>query len=419
MPSIYKHTRGNTRYWIAVFSDETGRQRHRSTKTVNRAEAMACAERFQRLADKVRKQCEKTGENHTPNSGLILESFLAAAQKLNEGSFTEHDGREVINQILRASGRTPHGTATVRSFLLDWAASKAISRTSGTATRYRHTVESFIGFLGARADQSITSVSPQDVQKFRDLQLGEGKSATTANMVVKTIRIPLNLARRQGLILTNPAEAVDMIEAEGAERDVFSPKQIQQLLKAADTEWKGMILVGACAGLRIGDAAKLTWENIDFETMMLRYSPAKTSKGGKRRFVEAPILHDLEEYLLNLRVSERVMESPVFPRLSKKPVSGVAGLSQLFLALMEEAGVDKKTIVTRAKGSKGRSFNALTFHSLRHTFISTMANIGVAEEIRMKISGHTSDVHKRYTHHERTTLKRSLEKFPSYTGGKA
>jgi hypothetical protein len=37
-------------------------------------------------------------------------------------------------------------------------------------------------------------------------------------------------------------------------------EQIQQLLRQANIEWMGMILLGLHAGLRLNDAANLTWE---------------------------------------------------------------------------------------------------------------------------------------------------------------
>lgn len=43
-----------------------------------------------------------------------------------------------------------------------------------------------------------------------------------------------------------------------------------------------------------------------------------------------------------------------------------------------------------------------------------MANRGVSKELRMKLSGHKSGVHERYTHHELDALRREIEKVPSF-----
>jgi hypothetical protein len=44
--------------------------------------------------------------------------------------------------------------------------------------------------------------------------------------------------------------------------------------------------------------------------------------------------------------------------------------------------------------TKGRAFSALTFHRL-HSFVTHLANSGVDDEMRMKLTGHTnSKVHE-------------------------
>lgn len=418
MASVYQHTRGNTPYWIAVYTDENGKQRHRSTRTKNREEATTIARRFQRTADKLRSAKERAGETGTKNRDLILESLVVATQKALDGTFTEHDARETLNRILEATGQGKLDSVTARTFLMSWADSKAISKSGGTAKRYRHTAETFLAHLGRKADNGITTILPRDIETFRDLQLKEGKSHATANMVVKTLRIPFNLARRQGIILTNPAEAVDLLRSDGLSRDAFTQEQLSSLLKCKDIEWRGLILLGACAGLRLGDASRLTWKSIDLEKKVIRFQPQKSMGKANSKPLEVIMLPDLEDYILALPVKNHAHDAPLFPRLSKLPVSGVGGLSLKFSELMDSIGIERETLRERKKGSKGRSFFNLGFHSLRHTFVSFMANTGVPEEIRMKLAGHTSNVHQRYTHLEIETLRNALQEFPRLLGDK-
>jgi len=62
-----------------------------------------------------------------------------------------------------------------------------------------------------------------------------------------------------------------------------------------------------------------------------------------------------------------------------------------------------------------RNFTNRTFHSLRHSFNSALANAGVTEEVRMKLSGHSSKaMNTRYTHLEVGTLKRAMTSLPLF-----
>jgi len=81
---------------------------------------------------------------------------------------------------------------------------------------------------------------------------------------------------------------------------------------------------------------------------------------------------------------------------------------------MRAAGIDPGT----DKGKGSRRFSKLTFHSLRHSFNSHLADAGVPEELRMKLTGHKSrDVHQRYTHQQLATLKDAVDKLNAVTGG--
>jgi integrase len=52
-------------------------------------------------------------------------------------------------------------------------------------------------------------------------------------------------------------------------------------------------------------------------------------------------------------------------------------------------------------------------HSLRHSFASMLADAGIAEDVRRKLTGHSSSlVHAKYSHHT-TALKTAIELLPT------
>ena len=359
---------------------------------------------------------KSTGQTERNKALEVCVAWERAARLAKEGNFTEDASRKILAHIGELAGVEAVQNISAGEFLKQWTESKEVTKASGTAKRYKHTIEAFLEHIGeARQTKSLASIKSADIAFFRDLQIKEGKSPATANMVVKTLRIPLNLARKQGLILTNPAEAVDLLPAEQGERQTFSREQIKALLEVTkqETEWRGLILFGACHGLRLGDAAKLTWENINAERRSLVFFPQKTSHGPKRRAEEYPLHPDVETYISELKTEDNP-KAPLFPSLNEMRLSGAGGLSLRFRKIMHKAGIFTEGEDEKRKKGKGRRFFELGFHSLRHTAISEQANQGVSKEIRMKLSGHKSDVHERYTHHELEALRKELGKVPSF-----
>jgi len=129
----------------------------------------------------------------------------------------------------------------------------------------------------------------------------------------------------------------------------------------------------------------LTWEDIDLERGIIQFvEQKKRAKKGNKKF-QSVILPELEEYLRELLVSKKPEPSePLFPKLSKTGISGDTGLSETFIEMVEAAGIEQKKTIRATEGGKGRNFNALTFHSLKHTFISLMANNGVRRNFGRK-----------------------------------
>jgi integrase len=78
-----------------------------------------------------------------------------------------------------------------------------------------------------------------------------------------------------------------------------------------------------------------------------------------------------------------------------------------------ERGKIKGQLLRDATG-EGRSQSSLSFHSLRHSFNSALANAGVSQEIRQKLTGHASaEMNAIYTHHKLAPLRAAIGVIPS------
>jgi Phage integrase family len=103
-------------------------------------------------------------------------------------------------------------------------------------------------------------------------------------------------------------------------------------------------------------------------------------------------------------------EECVIPSIAILGCRGKRGLSRQFHQLMHDVDGDRRRVTNPA----GRKFAKRSFHSLRHTFVSDLANSGSNPEIWRKLSGHkTASVHDVYTHFERETLRAAVHAIPS------
>ena len=180
------------------------------------------------------------------------------------------------------------------------------------------------------------------------------------------------------------------------------------LLTSADDEWKTAILCGYYLGARLGDVISLSWENVDLAGNVITYEQRKTGKT-----VVAPLHPDLKAHLFKLAGDNP--RAPLCPKLQRRSIGGRSGLSQTFTLIMHNAGVDQHQV--KGKGKQGRAFSKLSFHSLRHTFTSALANANIPAEVRQKLTGHAdAATHQKYTHLELEPLQAAIATLPSLLG---
>ena len=431
--------RENSPYWFAAFdvvqADGTVRRLKKSTKKRKRSEAMVEAIRLEEL--------ERKGEVSHPDGPSKAYAILAeAAEAAAKGHLSEARARELLAKITEVSTGEKLRFYTVRSWTEEWIAGKAASSKKATMLRYTSHVKMFLDWLGKKADEKLEAVTKADVRQFRDA-MRKGwvhgvktsafvpRTAKTTNHYAADVTAMFRAAMREGILLLSPCAALERLpEDDSTEREVFTIAEVAALVAVAGEsawqdgvfidgrkdevtrqarciDWQGIILAGFYAGARLGDCARLTWMNVDLERNILSFMPAKTIRKKKR--LEVPLHPRLRAYLLQR--TER--KGPVFPSQFNVPVGGRHGLSSQFIAIMELAGIDRRTVREGKKGGQ-RAQHARSFHALRHSLTSNLANLDVSEEIRRRIVGHDSpDVHVKYTHTERETLARALEKLPS------
>jgi integrase len=370
------HRREGSPYWRAAWRDAQGRLQARSTKQRDRNQAMSVALEYER------------------------------AEKLaGSGTLTEAQARRVLADILERTGGESLRTPSIRDHLHAWLNGK-VNATPGTVEKYRKTVTSFLDHIGAAARKPLLALTAGMVERFLKARQKEGCSPTTVTIDGKILRAALAKAWKQGLISVNPAAAVELPGVRPVERGTFTQAEIAMLVATAEGEWRTLVLLGFYTGARLGDCCRMRWQDADLATGTLSYQQRKT--GAK---VTVPIHPELAAHLEGLAAQDTVVEF-LAPHMAGLKPGGRHGLSEGFKRIMRQAGLDLQTV----QGGGKRMQSRRTFHALRHSFTSALANAGVSPELRMKLTGHKSErVHAGYSHLDLDTLRAAVGKLSALT----
>lgn len=415
MASIYK--RPKSKKWQCQFyitDTETGDMAkvRQSTGCTNKK----LAQQFADEQERNHKAVMVAGSDRAMRAKFLLAEAVA---EIERETFTAPTARKYISKLLAlASPGEVLESYTLETWSAEWIRRKERDKSSkATMARYKSHRDALLEWLGTRSKRPLEALTSQEARQWREYLQDGGRTGKTVLSYTKDAGAIYRAAIREGLVSFNPFASLEAIDtSDSQERKPFTGEEVTKLIKAAPGEqWRGLILVAAYTGLRLGDAARLTWDAVDFEAKRITLIPSKTAR--KKREVRIPIQEDLLAYLLAAPVAEDNPAAPVFPSLATLKVGDRAGLSQAFAKIMAKAEVDRgkpSRIVKEGEATKGRITWERGFHSLRHTFTTWLRGCGVSEEDRMALTGHTTrDSHAIYSHADETALRDAIDKLPS------
>ncbi|HRQ87649.1 MAG TPA: tyrosine-type recombinase/integrase [Bacteroidia bacterium] len=385
MASLRKHPRSP--YWFACFTDKEGRQRQRSTHVRRDGTVEG-----RRLAQKV------------------ADSYEDAYRKERTSTNVQRTIRDLHLEI--TGEELP--LSSIGAYLNAWVNRKRNEVTENTLQHYGRCVMEFIEFLGEKADKPISLISAEQVREFRDHQ-AEKVAAKTVNHRLKTIRMALGAARRDGFIADNPAELVPIVkDSTSPGRRAFTMDELRRVIEECSPEWRSMVFFGLYTGQRLGDISRLTWRSIDLEKNEIRFIARKT---GKSAII--PISLHLRRHIEVLPAGDDP-DQPVHPQAAEAVAreGKVGSLSRQFYEIMARAGLVEKRPHRKHPGKEGRKgrgpSSSISFHALRHTATSLLKNAGISSAIVEEFIGHdSSEINRIYTHIEIGTLKSAADQLPN------
>lgn len=160
--------------------------------------------------------------------------------------------------------------------------------------------------------------------------------------------------------------------------------------------YRMLFLLCKYTGMRISDAHRLKWSNVNFDSNTIWIRQLKTRRfDPEGRGITIPIHQDLRQALLQYQASQVPRSEFVLgdSLASKKIKSLDQGANNLLTRLFKDSDTH------------------ITMHSFRHTFISDGVNRGIPSEVMGAMAGHKSiQMTSRYTHIFEESKREAIKK---------
>jgi integrase len=220
-----------------------------------------------------------------------------------------------------------------------------------------------------------------------------GSSGNRINQGLQAIRIPLRYAIERDEAKIDPFTKIRAAHETKREKGVLTKNEVMALINAPvrDRKHRLAILLGALCGMRLGEVRGLHWEDFAPETGVIHIrhnwqdmEGIKGPKCGSLRDVPLPAA----VYEAAKKCREAEAGPLVFGRKDGKPFCN----GYFRLALIGELraiGISDET----------RTARNISFHSLRHTFVSLARLAGIGDFQAQALAGHKSGaMMERYSH---------------------
>ncbi|MDA7673473.1 tyrosine-type recombinase/integrase [bacterium] len=260
---------------------------------------------------------------------------------------------------------------------------------ASTAERYVRCVKELDKFFGEIPVSEITKRQCEDWMTQR----AKGIAASTFNTDALVLKAVLDYAVRDGLILDNPANVIKRRRSKAKEIVIPTREEYEKLLEAIDQldgragQSKILVQLLALSGMRLGEATRIEWREIDFKKEQFTVSGGEIgTKNGETRVV--PLFPRLKLFLENLRpVNSTDPRSPIITIESTKSALGSAcktaqlphfthhSLRHFFVSNAIEVGVDFKSIAAWIGHKDGGILVAQTYGHLREAHSQQMASL--------------------------------------------
>jgi len=298
-------------------------------------------------------------------------------KKVNADRFSS----QVESEIDRGDWIDPKGAQTPFGEWLDRYEKTKVKRRASTKARDESLIKNHV--KPPFAERTLGSIQPIEVSGWVTDLCHLGLAPDTVRKAYQLLSGALEAAVENGLISRNPARKVELpADDEDHDQRILQLSDMHSLAEAIDPRFRALILVGAYAGLRLGEALGLTASNVNQVRRTLRVDQALSEVNGvitlgspktkaSRRTISIPktLARALSDHLSRYAPSN----GPIFTSPTGRPVHRTNFRVRYWLPAVDL--------------SVGAP---LRYHDLRHSHASLLIKTGQHPKVIQQRLGHRS-----------------------------
>ncbi|MFN7141507.1 MAG: tyrosine-type recombinase/integrase [Limisphaerales bacterium] len=343
-----------------------------------------------------------------------------AEKKLAEFEFLEKAKRDgkLTQAFVESITARPMQHKTLKAALDEWLLECEGATSPQTVKKYRSIANEITDFLKATEKGPLLGdVETEEIRGFLTFKRSY-VSANTVNQNRKVLSIFFIRCLKNSLIKSNPVLPIKKFKAgqdEQTNRRALTMEELKTVFdKCPNDFWRYMVKAGFYSGMRMGDLITLRWGEIDFEQNAIQRITGKTKKR-----VKIPIAAPLRDILCRLKAQAGKVKAsdylwPEQAATYQRHGSNVFS-NEFYDEVLTPAGLASPRSHQKQKKGRAakRNYTGVSFHSLRHTFISFLKITGSNNAVAKELVGHSSDaVNNLYTHLPMETLAKAINQLP-------
>lgn len=316
-------------------------------------------------------------------------------QKRVSGFKTKEDAMAAAKRLEQASnaGVDVHGNIKTCGELMEkWFQDRAGHLAETTLSKYSAAMD--VLQTHAVYNTRIRQLNATSLQTIvKELMESKGIIQNTAYRYTEPLRLALSWGLKQGIIPVNPLAGAAPIRLQPKEQKILGDADVKALVQTCrerNPYFLPPLLLVVYGGMRREECAALTWENVDFETRLIRITAAETRTQTGKRIKKAPktwtskrtvsfpsfVMDELKAF------KERQPEGFPYVCMSRRGVPyDLASYSHAVLDLVDHINKSRP---------KYNQMPRVGFHDLRHTHAAMLIHLGIQPKVISERLGHAS-----------------------------